>query len=513
MATYYSDKQVNDFIKDTYGDIKNLTETQKAAVVADAANYGVSFEQLARVADVEPQAVVDYAATQNQQLVNESQAMQAAIDRAYAQQYGRAPTETDIAEGIKYLQGGGESAAGMGLLNVNTEGYNYDVQDIVAAYRQAGLGNPTQEQFVQAMANLGLGNFDRSTLAGQQAAEAAYVNAVEADPYAGRYANVNPYQTTADGVNVSQNVMGNYVQYTSPITQRPVVVTVGADGQLIYSEGQDVLTGEQAANAIGMALNTGAMTQGEYNALMQELQGLGTDASMQDVYDVFAKPQAVAALDPNYGFQLGAGKTLAEARQNSEGIQALVDQIAAQNGGYMPSNMAVSNLATEQGVPFQFGQEVYNQQYQNPTYATQATTPQQVIQSAPQINEMLFGRENQLATLLPATYYSERGLESQFSPIGQGPTFRSGVAGYTQNLPTGFNFGVTPVLAQNPVFTPGTFNPNATGYDQAGNPIFGDTAQYTPGTDSYLNNPIIGYTPEGTPIYGANAPVVDSGGD
>lgn len=512
MATYYSDKQVNDFIKDTYGDIKNLTEAQKAAVVADAVNYGVSFEQLARVADVEPQAVVDYAATQNQQLVNEQQAMQAAINTAYGQQYGRAATDADIANAIQYLQGGGDSAAGMGLLNTTTEGYNYDVQDITAAYRQALGRNPTQEEFVGAMANLGLGTFDRTTLAGQQAAEAAYVNAVEADPYAGRYANVNPYQTTADGINVSQNVMGNYVQYTSPITNRPVTVTVGADGQLIYAEGQDVLTGEQAANAIGMALNTGAMTQAEYNSMMQELQGLGENASMQDVYDVFAKPQAVVALDPNYGFQLGAGKTLAEAKANSEGVQALVDQLAAQNGGYMPSNMAVGNLAAEQGVPFQFGQEAYNQQYQFPTLATQATTPQQVIQSAPQINQALFGGENQLATLLSPNYYSERGLETQFTPLGQGPTFRSGVAGYTQNLPTSFNFGVVPVLAQNPVFTPGTFNPNATGYDQAGNPIFGDSAKYVPGTDSYLNNPIIGYTPEGTPIYGANAPVIDSGG-
>lgn len=499
MAMYYTDQQIADHITAKYGDVNNLSESQKQELLSEAVQAGVSAEQLYRVSDVPANEITNYAVAHGQALPTEAESMKNAIDYAYGVQMGRTATEQEFNEAVDYLTGGGNSELGMTIKNATQEGYNYDVQDIVAAYRQAGLGNPTQEQFVQAMANLGLGTFDRSTLSGQQAAEAAYVNAVEADPYAGRYANVNPYQTTADGINVSQNIMGNYVQYTSPITQQPVVVTVGADGQLIYSEGQTTLTGEQAANAIGMALNTGAMTEGEYNTMMQELQALGDNASMQDVYDVFAKPQAAVALDPNYGFQLGAGKTLDEARQNSEGIQSLVDQLAAQNGGYMPSNMAVGDLAAQQGIPYQFGQNVYNQEYQFPTTSTRVTTPQEIIQAAPQINQMVFGGENQMASLLSPGYYSERGFETGFSPIGQGPQFRSGVAGYTQNLPTSFNFGVVPVEAPMPVFTPGIFNPNAKSYSPTGIPL-NDVGMPLTEFDQF-GNPAQGYVAPGSEMF------------
>lgn len=511
MANYYTTQEVQDYIAANYGAV---TPDVYQAIVNDAVNYGVSAEQLAAATGFDPGEVSDYATSVGASLLSQEAAMNAAIDTAYAQQYGRTATDQEKAEAIAYLQGGGNSQLGMGLLTATQEGYNYDTQDIVAAYRQALGRNPTQEEFVTGMANLGIGNFDRSTLAGQEAATAAYVNALESDPFAGRYANINPY-LSADQIanynNVSQDVLGNYIQYTNPVTQQPVVASF-ENGELVVREGTNQLEGDQAANAIGLALNTGALTQGEYNTMIQELKAAN---SWSDIYDAFSKPQAVATLDPTFGFQLGVGKTLDEAKANSQGVQDLVDTVAQQIGGYMPANFTVGQLAESLGVPFQFAQSVYDQVYNNPTLIKNRTplTVQQFQSQIPSINAQLFGREGNLATMLSPNYYSERGLETQFSPIGEGPTFRSGVAGYTQNLPTSFNFGVTPVLAPTPVFTPGTFNPNATGYDQAGNPIFGDTARYTPGTDSYLNNPIIGYTPEGTPIYGANAPVVDSGGD
>lgn len=570
MATYFSDAEVKNYV-DTLAAAMggNNTADFYNQVIADAARYGVSADQVARATGFAPEQVMNYGQeTSGTTLLTQDQAMEAAINNAYIQQLGRAPTEQEVSDSKNYLAAGGTSQTGMQALTRTTEGYNYDTQDITAAYRQALGRNPTQEEFVGAMSNLGIGTFDRSTLGGQQAAEAAYIAALEADPYGGRYANVNPYVTEygnvsdavkdqiaavgqqglgdneyraavadiartnnltlkdlanvygnqisvedlaalaaqsgitdipTDIVNVSQDALGNYVQYTNPVTQRPVTVTVGDNGELVYAEGKDVLRGEQAVNAMGMALQTGALTQTEYNTMMNKLQSLGENATFDQIYGLLSEPQAVAALDPTYGFQLGVGKTLAEAQANSAGIQELVNELGQTTGGYIPSNLSVGALATERGLPFQFTQDLYNQTYQFPTQVTQPSTPQQFIGDLPMVNQMLFGGENQLATLLSPGYYSERGFETGYTPIGQGPQFRSGVAGYTQNLPTSFNFGITPVEAPTPVFTPGIFNPNAVSYSPTGIPL-NDVGLPLTQFDQF-GNPAQGYVAPGSELF------------
>jgi hypothetical protein len=222
------------------------------------------------------------------------------------------------------------------------------------------------------MANLGYNPYDASVL-GEAGKLSANVAALESDPFAGRYANVNPYgtydiatmTTKLDGTlpNISKNVSGNVVQFISPVTQRPIVTSF-VNGKLVVKDGVDTLTGEQAQAAINLALNTGALTGTEYKNLTG---ALASAKSMDDVYKAFGTPQAVAALDPNYGFQLGVGKTLEQAQANSVGVQALVDQAAAANGGRLPANFSVANLAKTANVPFQFGQDVYNKAYTTDT--------------------------------------------------------------------------------------------------------------------------------------------------
>jgi len=384
MATapvYYSDKAVKDFIANQFGGLSG--DALFTAVANEAANKGVSAEQLGRVLGFDTGAVNQYATNVGKPLVAQQQVLDAVIDNAYNQQFGRDATTAEKANAVQYLTGGGSSGQGTGALNYSTEGYNYDTQSIISGYRSALGRNPTQTEYVSEMAKLGYDPFNASVL-GTAKNLSANVAALESDPFAGRYANVNPYgtydvltgTTKLDSAlpNISQNVQGNSVQFISPVTQQPITTSF-ENGKLVVKEGQNTLTGEQAQAAINLALNTGALTGTEYKNLTG---ALANAKSMDDVYAAFSTPQAVTALDPNYGFQLGVGKTLAQAQANSTGVQALVDQIAAQNGGNLPSNFSVANLATTQNVPFQFNQGVYNK-----SYTTDAGTPISTLATAP----------------------------------------------------------------------------------------------------------------------------------
>lgn len=384
MATapvYYSDKAVKDYIDTAFKGLSG--DALFTAVANEAVNKGVSAEQLGRVLGFDTAAVNQYATNVGKPLVAQQQVLDTVIDNAFNQQFGRDATTAEKANAVQYLTGGGSSGQGTGALNYSTEGYNYDTQSIISGYRSALGRNPTQTEYVSEMAKLGYDPFNASVL-GTAKNLSANVAALESDPFAGRYANVNPYgtydvltgTTKLDSAlpNISQNVQGNSVQFISPVTQQPITTSF-ENGKLVVKEGQNTLTGEQAQAAINLALNTGALTGTEYKNLTG---ALANAKSMDDVYAAFSTPQAVTALDPNYGFQLGVGKTLAQAQANSTGVQALVDQIAAQNGGNLPSNFSVANLATTQNVPFQFNQGVYNK-----SYTTDAGTPISTLATAP----------------------------------------------------------------------------------------------------------------------------------
>lgn len=381
MATapvYYSDKLVKDYIEKEFAG-KTGAELYNA-VANEAAKQGVSAEQIGRVLGFDTAAVNQYATNIGKPLVAEQKALTDAIDYAYNTQFGRDATAEEKANAQKYLTTGGNSVAGTGALNYSTEGYNYDTQSVISGYRSALGRNPTQTEYVSEMAKLGYSSFDPSVL-GTAGKLSANVNALESDPFAGRYANANPYGTydvltmtnKLDSAlpNISQNVSGNSVQFISPVTQRPIVTSF-ENGKLVVKDGVNTLTGEQAQSAIDLALGTGALTATEYKNLTSSL---ASAKSMDDVYKAFSTPQAVASLDPNYGFQLGVGKTLQQAQANSTGIQALVDQVAATNGGRLPANFSVANLAQANNIPFQFGQNVYDKAYTGQTTAKAPTSP------------------------------------------------------------------------------------------------------------------------------------------
>jgi len=456
MATapvYYSDKAVKDYIDTTF---KGLTGAELYTAVAnEAAAKGVSAEQIGRVLGFDTSAVNKYATSVGKPLLAQQQVLDTVIDNAYNTQFGRDATAAEKTSAVNYLTGGGDSGTGTGVLNYSTEGYNYDTQSVISGYRSALGRNPTQTEYVSEMAKLGYDPFNASVL-GTAKNLSANVAALESDPFAGRYANTNPYgvydPTTQtyklDGTvpNISQNVQGNSVQFISPVTQRPITTSF-VDGKLVVKDGVDTLTGEQAQTAINLALNTGALTATEYKTLTGSL---ATAKSMDDVYKAFGTPQAVTALDPKYGFELGVGKTLEQAQQNSTGVQALVDKIAAENGGRLPANFSVSAMAQANKVPFQFGQPTYNKSFmtdagvpittlaKSPTAMFNPATPSAPSNFNPANIYQAPIVANQMRELFPAFGESKRLAQGL---INQRPTTQS-IVNMIQGLPADNTLGL-----------------------------------------------------------------------
>ena len=456
MATapvYYSDQAVKDYIANQFGGLTG--DALYTAVANEAAKQGVSAEQIGRVLGFDTSAVNQYATNVGAPLVAQQQVLDAVIDNAYNTQLGRDATATEKTEAVNYLTGGGSSGQGTGVLNYSTEGYNYDTQSIISGYRSALGRNPTQTEYVSEMAKLGYDPFNASVL-GEAGKLSANVAALESDPFAGRYANVNPYgvydpttqtyklDTTVP--NISQNVQGNSVQFISPVTQRPITTSF-ENGKLVVKDGVNTLTGEQAQSAINLALNTGALTATEYKNLTGSL---ATAKSMDDVYKAFGTPQAVAALDPNYGFQLGVGKTLEQAQQNSTGVQALVDKLAAENGGNLPANFSVGAMAQANKVPFQFGQPTYNKSFMTDAgvpISTLAKSPTAMFNPATPNAPSNFNPANvyqapivagQMRELFPAFGESKRLAQGL---INERPTTQS-IVNMIQGLPANSNLGL-----------------------------------------------------------------------
>ena len=575
----YRNEQIAQYIAD-----QGLTGNYEAIARA-ASQFDISAEQMGEVLGFRPEQVYEYASNIGVPLQASNQTIEAVVTDAYINQYGRAPTDAELEGGVQFLGGGGTVAGGTRNLSQSLEGYNYDVQDITAAFRQVYGRNPTQEEFVATASGLGLDRVNRDVLqfdnyqdalvnetlqnnlrANPNNPDAAYqatirqalnqgvtvnqlaratgfgvdqiqsyaantglgelatydalraanpfrtsatVAALESDPYGGRFATVNPY--TDQGINLSQTRAGDFIQYTSPVTQQPLTVRFEG-GRLTVQSGDQVVQGENAAQAIGRSLAAGTLTQPEYDQLVQDLRGA---RSMTEVYDAFSRPQAQVVLDPTYGFQIGQGKTLDEAMANAAPIQNLVNQV---NLGVMPGVSQIQQLARAQGVDYAYTPEMFGMQANaqggfdfgaTPRFSTYQTQNQIVTDQnrAQQLQNLVsqitqqYGQVYDLPTPLTGGYYSERGFEPSFTPMGTAPTFRSGVAGYVPQevLPQGFQFGTQQVVAPSPVFTPGEFDmgqfsrevQNAVaaqmntnqiiGYTQSGEPIFAPAATNTGG--------------------------------
>jgi hypothetical protein len=470
-------------------------------MMTNAAGLGVSPEQLARAAnlafnrnDLTAAQIKDFAQANNINIVTKTELEGAtkAINDSYQKQLGRLPTEAEFASALQSLGTGGRQALDF-KLSATTQGYNYDVAAATAAFRSTYGRNPSRDELTdlfrgtaremtaqeisdftavygraptreeQLTLSQGAGAIAGFNIPGMGQYSMISANALESDPYAGRFANVNPYEAPGDFA--VTNLPFASLQFTRNVTD-----DVGG----LYT-----LTGEQLATAVALSKASGALTGAEANKLYTDLQGAKT---VDQVKAILATPQAKIALDEAYGFQLGQGKTAEEASALAAQIRPYFD---AQNvSGYMPNPQFVADAAQNPRYPF--GADAMAEFYKN--YNTYIN-PDMVWDSElkpgsnfyDKLNQALsFGNTNIMAAPTRGQYYSETGLQPGFTPFGtEGTTFRSGVAGYTPNLPQQFVFGTTPMSANIPAYQPGAFQPEGvttggfiTGYDANQQPIY-----------------------------------------
>ena len=408
----------------------------------------------------------------------------------YREQLGRAPDEGGKAFYVEQLTSGAKTMDQvLQEINNSLEGQNFDTQLLTGEYRTEFGRNPEQEGYqywmsrMQTDPNLQASTIENYIRGGAAGADVTAMGAapdqfleimsaaLQADPYAGRFANQDIYKV--GGPNLS-TIGTAQAQFVSPVNLQPVISAYDPrTGKFTTTAGQDILDPNRVANAIRIATGSGALSVQDANRIMTDLSN-ATD--MTDVYEALSRPQAGVVVDRLYGMQLGEDVDMATARR-----EALDRARALEAFDYTPSYGAFGDELTRLNIANPFAASAYTAQTgaTPDVVATQQTFPGLLART---INQS-FGGSNFVPTPLTGQFYSERGLEEQFVPFGQegAPTFRSGVSGYTPTVPVGFQFGAPVVQAPVNVFTPGRFNPDAAGYTQEGIPIL-EVAQNNPNT-------------------------------
>jgi hypothetical protein len=413
------------------------------------------------------------------------------VAQLYQQQLGREADPEGAAYWSSVLASGASPEAVAAEMSRSLEGQNLLTQAITSAYRQELGRNPEQEgyQYWQSSAldqGLSVQQIQDAVRAAAVAEQAQRgitggftqmeLAALEADPYAGRYATTDIFALPQDAVNVS-TIGDRRAQFVNPITQQQLISNFG-NGEYSATPGQDVLSNPVVIATLQRSLNSGALDQAGYNSIVN---GLTKATNMDQVRNVFATPQAQVIVDAIYGQQTGEDVSLQAAQAEAAQRQAVLD---ATDQGYYQNNMQLADAYRAAGLDFPFGQEAY-QGYDTMMRQGDVVTQQNFndrVNSLLQSISGQFGTENAMQTPQSGQYYSEAGLQPGFTPFGtEGTTFRSGVAGYIpqEQLPTRFEFGAPPVNATFQQYQPGAFQPAGvttggfiTGYDANQQPIY-----------------------------------------
>jgi hypothetical protein len=415
------------------------------------------------------------------------------IDVLYREQLGRAADPEGREDYIKALQSGKSLADVAQELNQSLEGQNFDTQFITSLYRQNLARNPEQAGFQWWLSMAQDAGYTPAELDSilQESAMAEQINrgitsgtnftemelaALEADPFGGRYITNSIYDLLPDAVNVS--TIGNrQAQFVNPVTQQMVSSNYGGGGSTwSQTAGLNVLNTPAVNAAVQRALDSGAMTPEEYRTMYSQLQDA---TNMNDVYAAFNAPQAQVVIDAVRGQQIGEANTLAQARAEAAQRQAV---LSAQDPGYYQANFPLADAYAAAGLDYPFGSDAFSGYDTRVGQANVVNDQNFNTQVGNLVNSLYgqFGGAQDMVTPLTGQYYSETGLQPGYTPPGAtGTMFRSGVAGYTPNLPTMFQFGAPPVDSTFQPYRPGAFQPAGvttggfiTGYTADGQPIY-----------------------------------------
>lgn len=310
-----------------------------------------------------------------------------AVAQIYAEQLGRAPDAAGLAYYAEQIASGAKTPQQVAAeIDRSTEGYNYDTQNVVSAYRsnfgrdpdQAGLqyymgqedsNLQTSKQIADAIKAGASGSDVQALQNNPQGFLNITSEALRADPYAGGYAVDNPYIFDADLAkarpNVSQTAAGQYIQFVNPITQRPSYTGYTPDGQFKVFAGNDVLQPDRVRQAVNLATQSGALSQADANRILtavsspeqfRKITG-NPDPNANTLYALLSEPKAAVVLD-SLGVQIGENADRSLAMAESAARQNIVDRARETTGQDInPSTLLQADIAKEMGVKFPFTQQ------------------------------------------------------------------------------------------------------------------------------------------------------------
>lgn len=311
------------------------------------------------------------------------------VRRIFAEQLGRAPEQAALNWYVGELAKGVTPQRISEEIDRTVEGFNYDTQNIVSAYRKAFGRDPDQAgyQFYMGQEDQNLMNTVQIADLIKSGARGTDVQALKdnpqgflqmtgealrADPFSGMYAVDDPYlfsqarlDAAKDTPNVSQTAAGQYVQFVSPITQRPMFSGYTNDGQYRVYAGNDVLQPDRVRQAVNLATQSGALTQADASRILdavstpekfRQITG-NKDPQANTLYALLADPKATVVLD-RLGVQIGEDADAALAMDESAARQKVVDRLRQETGQDInPSTLRQADVAKEMGVKFPFTQQ------------------------------------------------------------------------------------------------------------------------------------------------------------
>jgi hypothetical protein len=303
------------------------------------------------------------------------------VENIYREQLGRPADEAGKDFYVQQLASGKTATDLANEIDRTLEGYNFDAERIASNYRQEFGRNPDQEGFQYYMSQEdalvgkaddkavtdairgGVKGVDVEALAAKP--DTGYtqlqLEALGSDPYAGRYATVDPYYFDGvpdDAVNVSRNALDQSIQFTNPVYEQPIVswfdqdkgfqTTAGEQGDFQQFQGltgNNVLQREDVENAINLSLKSGALDEKTAANLRDRIDPDSDNkaTSWDELYQILKEPKATVVLNA-MGVQVGEDVSATEALKESNTRKQLAN-IAAENIEGNPSALYQFTLA------------------------------------------------------------------------------------------------------------------------------------------------------------------------
>ena len=225
-----------------------------------------------------------------------------------------------------------------------------------------------------------------------------------------------------------------------------------------------------------------ATTQ-EINALYEELLSRPADATGlasfagQSVDDVLNTLLSSPEYQINEQFQSELNRPLGDA-----GREFYLGSV--QEGEYLPTLLQQIKESPEaQAIDDQYGMgdAVFVGNQAAPVDAvTIPSVMLEMLKQGTQLRQITPGSDF-LPTNIPTGFFGADNNVAQLYNLGQTPTFRSGVGGYTDMLPSGFEFGIPAQFAEVPIYIRGLFDTGEDAEEVNNNPRRGTYAGGTVG--------------------------------